>query len=74
MMTRILSVALLLISCGSFPLQAACPGGVSSSFTVSGEVTKRTVYVLNDLEQFSPAQQNITYFASGSPVFCFGIS
>jgi len=67
-MTRVLSVALLLISAGTFPLQAACPGGVSSSFTVSGEVTKRAVFDLNDLEQFPPAQQNVTYFAAGSVV------
>jgi hypothetical protein len=39
MMTRTLSAALLLIGVGSSPLQAACPGGVSTYFTVSGEVT-----------------------------------
>ena len=50
MMTRTLSAALLLIGLGSTPLQAACPGGVSSYFTVSGEVTKRTVFDLNKLD------------------------
>ena len=40
MMTRTLPAALLLIGIGSSPLQAACPGGVSSYFKVSGEVTK----------------------------------
>jgi len=68
MMTRVLFVTLLLISAVTFPLQAACPGGVSSSFMVSGEVTKRAVFDLNDLEQFPPAQQNVTYFAAGSVV------
>jgi hypothetical protein len=68
MMTRALSAALLLISVGTFPLQAACPGGVSNHFTVSGEVTKRAVFDLSDLEQFPPAQENITYFAAGSVV------
>jgi hypothetical protein len=52
----------------TFPLQAACPGGVSNHFTVSGEVTKRAVFDLNDLEQFPPTQQNVTYFAAGSVV------
>ena len=68
MMTRTLSAALLLIGVGSTPLQAACPGGVSSYFTVSGEVTKRTVFDLEKLEQFAPAQENVTYFAAGSVV------
>ena len=68
MMTRTLSAALLLIGLGSTPLQAACPGGVSSYFTVSGEVTKRTVFDLNKLEQFASAQENVTYFAAGSVV------
>lgn len=65
-MTRALSVALLLISIGTAHVQAACPGGVSSNFTVSGEVTKRAVFDLKDLEQFPPAQANVTYFAGGS--------
>jgi hypothetical protein len=68
MMTRTLSAALLLIGIGSSPLHAACPGGASSSFTVSGEVTNRTVFDLNKLERFLPAQQNMTYFAAGSVV------
>jgi hypothetical protein len=68
MMTRTLSAALLVIGVGSSPLHAACPGGVSTTLTVSGEVTNRTVFDLNKLEQFLPAQQNITYFAAGSVV------
>ena len=39
-MTRTFSAALLLIGVGISPLQAACPGGVSSYFKVAGEVTK----------------------------------
>jgi hypothetical protein len=68
MMARALSAALLLTAIGSSPLQAACPGGVSSSFTVTGDVTNRIVFDLNKLEQFPPAQENVTYFAAGSVV------
>ena len=68
MNTRALFVALLLIGLGSSPLQAACPGGVSSSFTVSGQVTNPRVFNLSKLEQFAPAQANMTYFAAGSVV------
>src|SRR6516225_11108719 len=68
MMARTLSASLLLIGVGSSTLQAACPGGVSNHFTVSGQVTNRAVFDLNDLEQFPPAQQNVTYFAAGSVV------
>jgi len=67
-MTRTLSAVLLLIGVGSSPLQAACPGGVSTFFTVSGDVTNRTTFNLNELEQFLPAQANVTYFAAGSVV------
>jgi hypothetical protein len=68
MMTRTLSAVLLLIGVGSSPLQAACPGGVSTSFTVTGEVTNRAVFNLSALQQFAPAQANVTYFAAGSVV------
>jgi hypothetical protein len=68
MMIRALSAALLLTSVSSVPVEAACPGGVSNYFTVSGEVTKRAVFDLNKLEQFPPAQTNVTYFAAGSVV------
>jgi hypothetical protein len=50
MTTRTLAAALLFIGIGSSPLQAACPGGVSSYFTVSGEVTKRAVFDLGKLD------------------------
>jgi hypothetical protein len=68
MKNRVFSVALLLIgvvSAGSAPLQAACPGGVSTSFKVSGDVTNRAVFDLNKLERFPPAQANVTYFCRG---------
>jgi hypothetical protein len=68
MMTRTLSATLLLIGISSTSLQAACPGGVSTFFTVSGEVTNRAVFDLTKLEQFLPAQENVTYFAAGSVV------
>ena len=68
MKTRTVSAALLVFSLSTSPLQAWCPGGVSNSFAVSGEVTSRAVFDLNALKQFSPGQQNITYFAAGSVV------
>jgi hypothetical protein len=68
MSTRALYTALLLLSIGRFPVQAACPGGVSDIFTVSGEVTKRTVFDLSKLSQLPTAQANVTYFAAGSVV------
>jgi hypothetical protein len=68
MITRILSGVLVLIGIASSPLQAACPGGVSTSFTVTGEVTNRAAFDLKALQQFAPAQANVTYFAAGSVV------
>jgi len=65
---RALFAALCLIGLANSPLHAACPGGVSNSFTVSGEVKKPAVFNLNKLEQFAPAQANVTYFAAGSVV------
>jgi hypothetical protein len=66
--TRALFAISLLIGLGNSPLQAACPGGVSSSFTVSGQVANPAVFNLSQLEQFAPAQANVTYFAAGSVV------
>jgi Oxidoreductase molybdopterin binding domain len=66
MMMRALCAVLLLNSIASSPLQAGCPGGVSTSFTVTGEVTNRAVFDLSALQQFAPAQENVTYFAAGS--------
>ena len=68
MKTRTLFAVLLLTGIASSPLQAACPGGVSTSFTVTGEVTNRSVFDLSALQQFAPAQANVTYFAAGSVV------
>ncbi|MBV8089465.1 MAG: molybdopterin-dependent oxidoreductase [Alphaproteobacteria bacterium] len=68
MMTRSFSAVLLLIGIASSPLEAACPGGASTSFTVTGEVTNKAVFDLSALQQFPPAQANVTYFAAGSVV------
>jgi hypothetical protein len=68
MAIRALLAALALVSLGSFPLQAACPGGVSKTFTVSGQVNKSAVFNLRRLEQFAPAQENVTYVAMGNVV------
>jgi hypothetical protein len=69
MIKRVFGLALSLIGVfgiGGSALQAACPGGVSASFTVSGAVTNRAVFNLRKLKQFPPAQANVTYFAGGS--------
>jgi Oxidoreductase molybdopterin binding domain len=68
MIVRVLFAALLLAGGGSSPLSAACPGGPSTSFTVTGEVAKPTVFDLSNLEQLPAAQTNVTYFAAGSVV------
>lgn len=69
MTTRILLAAVILTAVAGSPVQAACPGGVSAAFTVSGAVAKRTVFDLRRLERrFSPAQENVTYFAGNSVV------
>jgi hypothetical protein len=66
--TRALFAILFLIGLGNSPLQAACPGGVSSSFTVTGQVNTPTTFNLAQLQQFALAQANVTYFAAGSVV------
>lgn len=68
MNTRAWFATLLLIGVASSPLHAACPGGVSNSFTVFGAVANRAVFNLNQLQQFAPAQENVTYFAARSVV------
>jgi hypothetical protein len=68
MATRALIALILLVGLGSSPLQAACPGGVSKSFSVSGQVKKPTLFRLHSLLQFAPAQEDITYFAMGSVI------
>lgn len=68
MNSRTVFAALLLLGAGSSPLSAACPGGTSNFFTVSGQVTRPAVFSLSKLEQFAPAQENVTYFAAGSVV------
>jgi hypothetical protein len=68
---RVFSLALLLIgiiNVCSASLQAACPGGISTLFTVTGEVTNRAFFNLNKLKQLPQAQANVTYFAGGSVV------
>jgi hypothetical protein len=68
MTTRVLFGALLLISAAGSALGATCPGGPSTSFTVTGEVSKPSTFYLNNLEQLPTAQANVTYFAAGSVV------
>ena len=70
MLSRTLLVATLLVSAGAPTVQAQqCPGGVSSKFVVTGDVTKSQIFDLDQLTQkYSPAQENVTYFAAGSVV------
>jgi hypothetical protein len=65
MIIRGLLVAML---CAMAPLsaEAGCGGGVTKSFRVAGEVMQPTVFNLRRLQQFAPAQENVTYFAMGS--------
>jgi hypothetical protein len=67
--TRTVLAAVILTAVAASPLQAACPGGVSTAFTVSGAVAERAAFDLRRLERrFSPAQENVTYFAGSSVV------
>jgi hypothetical protein len=66
MALRALCVALLLWGIAGAPLEAACPGGPSTTFTVTGDVENRAVFDLRRLQQLPAAQANITYFAVGS--------
>jgi hypothetical protein len=68
MIMRVLFAALMLIGISTSPLSAACPGGVSTSFTVTGQVRNPIVFNLPKLEQLPSAQANVTYFAAGSVV------
>jgi len=66
MTMRALFAALLLFAVASSPLEAACPGGPSNSFTVTGQVKTPTTFYQKNLEQLPAAQANVTYFAAGS--------
>jgi hypothetical protein len=62
MAMRAIFAALLLLGVANLPANAACSGGVSTSIAVAGDVVKPTVFTLKLLEQFAPAQENVTYF------------
>jgi hypothetical protein len=63
MAVRVLcSTILLLLGLGSLPTYAACSGGIATKIAVTGEVKKPTVFVLRQLEQFAPAEENVTFF------------
>jgi hypothetical protein len=68
MRMRVFCASLLLFGSGSLPAYAACPGGVSTSIAVTGEVVKPTVFNLRRLKEFARAQENVTYFAMGAVV------
>src|SRR5215469_14628798 len=50
------------------PLAAAPPGGPSSTFRVTGDVTKRTSFDLEALEALPVTKENVSYFAAGAVV------
>jgi Oxidoreductase molybdopterin binding domain len=62
--TALLLVGMIAVS----PLAAAPPGGPSKAFLVTGDVTERSSFDLQKLEQLPVANQNVTYFAAGSVV------
>jgi hypothetical protein len=64
---RVPFAALLLLGIASLPVEAKCLStkGPSTSILVTGDVTKRTVFNLQALQKFSPAQANVDYFAGG---------
>jgi hypothetical protein len=63
MAIRTIFAALLLLGIANAPANAGCAGGVSTSIAVTGEVVKPAVFTLKLLEQFAPAQENVSYFA-----------
>lgn len=69
MTMRVLVAGMLLLGIASLRAEAACLStGQSTSILVTGEVIKPTVFDQTGLQQFSPAQENVTYFAAGSVV------
>src|SRR5579885_1969797 len=64
----LVSVALVAIIVAARPAVADCPGGVSNLLTVAGDVTTPTAFNLPRLQQFPPAQLDVTFFAGGSVV------
>jgi len=50
------------------PLAAAPPGGPSSVFRLTGDVTKRTSFDLESLQALPVTKENVTYFAAGAVV------
>jgi DMSO/TMAO reductase YedYZ molybdopterin-dependent catalytic subunit len=69
MALRILVAGMLLLGIASLRAEAAClASGQSTSLLVTGEVTKPTVFNLKRLQQFSPAQENVTYFTMNGAV------
>jgi hypothetical protein len=68
MIAGVLSVVLLVAAFGSSAFGASCPGGPTTSFSVTGEVAKPTVFYPSNLQQLPTAQENVTYFSAGSVV------
>jgi hypothetical protein len=69
MTMRLLRPALVLLAVILVtPLAAAPPGGPSSAFRVTGDVTKRTSFDLQTLEALPVTKENVTYFAAGAVV------
>src|SRR5579871_3265570 len=63
---RGLLFAAVLLTLGPVAADAACPGGPTTTFTVTGQVKNPTIFDIHRLQQLPTAQQNITYFAAGA--------
>jgi hypothetical protein len=63
---RGLLFAAVLLTLGPVAADAACPGGPTTTFTVTGQVKNPTIFDIHRLQQLPTAQQNITYFAAGT--------
>jgi hypothetical protein len=68
MRVPVLVAAALLAGAVGAPAEAACQGGTTTSFSVTGQVKHPTVFNLAALEKLPAAQENVTYFSAGSVV------
>jgi Oxidoreductase molybdopterin binding domain len=68
MIARVFFVALLLAGVGGSAFAASCPGGPTTSFSVTGQVQNPTVFDMRVLQQLPTTQENVTYFSAGSVV------
>jgi hypothetical protein len=68
MWVRVLVAATLAGGAFGASADAACQGGATTSFSVTGQVKHPTVFNRAALEKLPVAQENVTYFSAGSVV------